>query len=95
MKVKLHIPTEQYGYCEVEPDSVSPEAIAEVYKMYADAFKPKPINELPTKEWNICLDRYMHGTGMSETELSHLSPKQGWMIHEIDKSFTRLKAKEN
>lgn len=97
MKVTLHIPTEQYGFVALElevgakPISLEreSESVANLYQIYANAFKPKPINELPTKEWNRILDKYLDGGGITEEEHASLSRQQRELLHELDKADAR------
>lgn len=91
MKYKIHIPTEQFGFVEVELDPEEGRSVVEVYREVASMFK---VNEgLSTKDFNACLDRYLNdGTGETETYLA-MSPAQQAVIQEIKKSFKRIKAK--
>lgn len=97
MKVHYRIPTEQYAYVEVQKEyqvDPSAETIKDHYTELADAFKVKPSNSLPPKEWNAALDRYLNdGTGETATYLA-MSPEQQRVIQEIKRAFKRLDAKE-
>lgn len=97
-KVTYRISTEMYAYVEIE-DYVSleftEEQIAQQYEEYSKAFRPKPKNELPRKEWNQLLDNYLHGKGFAAEVFEKLSPFQADLIHELDKAFNRNGFKNN
>lgn len=98
MKITYRIPTEQYAYVEITEDNsllMSPELIRQDYEQYADAFKIKPINSLPTKDFNAALDRYLtEETGETEVYVS-MSPDQQRVFQEIKKSLNRIKSRES
>lgn len=62
MKVKLHIPTEQYGFCEAEfdidPKTGWPE-VRDEYDAIKQGFAEKPQNTLSDKEQKEITD-YIH-----------------------------------
>lgn len=64
MKIKLHIPTEQFGFCEIEVDEVSPESVQETYRQYSSAFKAK--DGVSEKEFSQFIDRQLEGKNGSE-----------------------------
>ena len=82
-----------YGYVEIEKDESVPKKIFEIVEEYSDvveAFKPKPSNELPTKEWNEFLDNYLTGKPLGSPDIMEkLSSKQSFVISEIRKSKKR------
>lgn len=95
MKVTSHIPTEQYGFVEIEHDDCNAERVAEEYALYSKAFQSKPENTLPKKEWNDALDRYRLGNGMEVDIMERMNEVQKWVIHELDKSDSRIKGRES
>lgn len=93
MKVTYHIPTEQYGFVEIETNQDPEEGVIERY----DALKrPQnaPGSVLDTKTFNGCLDRYLVENVMDSNLYQAMSPEQKNVCQEIKKSFARIKAKE-
>lgn len=88
--IKIHIPTEQYGFIEVECNSLI-EA-----KMYSDESKALWSQETPlggaltVKEWNSTLDQYLTLNTIDSEIYEKLSPKQQGLIQEIKKSISRV-----
>lgn len=95
IKGTIRVPTKtQYAYIEMEIEG-TPKEIVEAYNELNEAYWGQGKEQLSTKEWNKCLDDYLTDCGMSEEMMHKLSEKQLWLIKEIDKSFNRLKTKEN
>jgi hypothetical protein len=95
MKLTVRVPTQEYGYAEVEmevPDDMTAQEVATLYQETADAFKPQA--GLEKKEWNRILDQYLNKGGMTSDEGSVMSKEQQWLIHELDKAFARIIKKE-
>lgn len=91
MKITLHIPTESFGFIEIEPDSVSPEAVSEIYAEYSKAFKPQ--EGLSDKDFNAFLDKYLNeNTGNLET-YNAMSDQQKSIIQAIKRSVKRIEAR--
>lgn len=97
MNGKLHIPTEQYGFCEVEFTDYSAAQASQLYTEVSKAFQAKPINELPTKEFNAALDEFLLSNTLTNgTEVyEKMSPAQQNCFQEVKKSLKRLSAREN
>lgn len=106
MKVKLHIPTEQYGYVEIEMEP-NPETFAKSpEEVIQDAFwfynGSKKLQEasgsttkgLAIKDFNMALDRYLTENKMDSNLYQAMSPEQKSVCQEIKKSLARIKAKE-
>lgn len=91
MKIKLHIPTEQYGFVEAEFDWLEEGKIidpAEAYKQIGDLFRPQ--EGLSPKDFNQFLDKYLtENTGDLEV-YNGMSDAQKAVIQEIKKAFKRL-----
>lgn len=92
MKVTYHVPTEQYGFVEIElngdRDSITLEDAVARYQ----SLKTAPGQGLDTKEFNQCLDRYVtDGTGETDAYL-RMSKEQQAVIQELKKCFKRLEA---
>lgn len=92
MKYKVHIPTEQYGFVEVEFEQETGRSVADVYTEVASMFKPQ--EGLSPKDFNTALDRYLSdGTGETNTYLA-MSPAQKQTIQDIKRAFKRLEARD-
>lgn len=93
MKYLLHIPTEQYGFVSLEfENDIEPELVAELYRKQADAFKPKPVNEMDSKDFNAILDDLLDDYSIAGDpgEVEKMSPVQARILNEIKKSIKRL-----
>lgn len=101
MKVTYRIsPGPQFEFLELESDigdRVNPGDLAKTYWELHKAFAPQPINqkELQQKDWNRVLDSYLNGQAFQNGEHEQMSDRQKWMIHELDKAFSRIKSKDN
>lgn len=80
----------EYEYIEITLDN-EPEAVLEAYRVFKRVLKVGP--GLETKEWNQVLDKYRKGNGMSPEVHERMSDQEKWMIHELDKSNSRIKIK--
>ena len=89
MKAKLHYPTEQFGFAEVEVEVESLEDAIEIYNA-SKSSKMASEGGLDTKEWNRVVDKYLSVQTMASNESERMNKAQKWFIHEIDKSFNRL-----
>ena|SRR3990167_964213 len=94
MKVTYHIPTEQFGYVEIEKEwNGSDEDAIEGYKT---AKSPEmPVGEgLDQKTWNRTLEEYLNtGSVIDGTNLyEQMSMTQKIVMQEIKKCFKRMKA---
>lgn len=87
-KIIHHIPTEQFGFTEVEIAEGSEMTYSEAKSLYGANL---PSQEgLETKEFNEALDRYLtDGTGETDVYL-RMNESQQRMFQEIKKSFARL-----
>ena len=93
MKVTYHIPTEQYGFIEVEKDdSRKPIEEIESYEAVKALVVPStpPPEGLDQKEWNQALDGYLTLNTMPSEVYERMSDKQRGLIQEIKKSIKRL-----
>lgn len=98
MKIQLHIPTEQYGFIGVEYESDGEIAYAEAareYKLFADAFKPQPMNSLPEPEFNTFIDRMLAGDTNHVETYNQMSPEQQAHVQVIKKAVKRANYKIN
>ena len=94
MKTTLRLPTsDQYAFIEIETEVGSVEDAVHQYNQGMAALRPT--EGLPPKEWNSALDRYLQDQGMDPDVHARMGKAQQWLIHEIDKSSSRMAAKEN
>ena len=95
MKIKLHIPTEQYGFVEAEFEikgDETPDEIAEKYYFIAKGFKQQ--EGITDKDFNGFLDKYLReNTGDLET-YNRMSESQKNIIQAIKRSVKRIAPKE-
>lgn len=91
MKYELRVPTnEQYAYINCLFEGTHEDAVAEynrLTKLIHGGFG------LDDKAWNKALDGYLRDGSMSAEDHENMSKEQAWMIHEIDKSTSRLNYK--
>jgi len=84
-KAKIRIPKEQYAFIEVEVKG----SVNEIKALYAE-FMKEDIG-LEPKEWNANLDNYLvNGQVISSDAHERMSVQQIKMIHELDKSNSRI-----
>lgn len=98
MKIKLHIPTEQYGFVEIEAEA-NPEADKPLEEVVEDAIRfYKRSNAqkrgLPHKEWNRVLENFVEREPMFPENYEEMDDYQVFTIQELKKLFKRLKARE-
>lgn len=91
IRLTYHIPTEQYGFVEVETDDMAQMSYEEAKALYVP---PVALEGLPDKEFNACLDRYLtDGTGETDVYL-RMSKEQQHIIQCLKRAFKRIEAKE-
>lgn len=96
MKIKLHIPTEQYGFVEVEAEANSVEEAIEAYKATKSPELPDVASlgangGLDTKEWQRTLDGYLSLGTMPSDVYERMSVNQKQFVQEIKRAFKRIK----
>lgn len=90
MKITYHIPTEQYGFVEIEAEGSLGESDSyETVKAFVVP-KASPEEGLDQKEWNTALDGYLTLNTMPSEVYERMSLKQKGLIQEIKKSIKRL-----
>ncbi len=97
MKITHRIATEMYEFVEVSieaSDEMSAERIEIAHRELKDAFKPKPINQLPEKEWRIFLEKVMLNEPNHIDQYEKCSPEQKKTINEIKKTLKRLESRQ-
>jgi hypothetical protein len=96
MKITYHIPTEQYGFVEIEQ-----EATPEIMNSYEDvkaSVMPKtaPTSEIPSgvglddKEWRLALDGYMELHTLPSDVYERMSREQQRVMQELKKHYKRV-----
>jgi hypothetical protein len=89
--MKIHIPTEQYGFIEADVESV------EEAKRLSDEIKSE-FNDnktgLDTKTWNKCIDRYLTEHSLNADDYAQMNGSQIAVIQEIKRSLNRITYKE-
>lgn len=90
-KITYHIPTEQFGFVEVENEHEEGVEV-ESYESVKAFFVPptSPEEGLDQKEWNTALDGYLTLNTMPSEVYERMSLKQKGLIQEIKKSIKRL-----
>lgn len=102
MKYTLHIPTEQYGFVAIEVEgqdlmSVADkreeemsETVVALYRQYADAFKPKPVNSLKWPDFQKILDTYLEKRdGGAADDYEGMSEAQKKIMQSVKRRFKR------
>jgi hypothetical protein len=88
MKTKLHIPTEQYGYVEVETEV---EDIQEALALYKEV---KGGAGLAPNEYNGFIDRMLMGDENHLEDYLKMSAEQQACVQVIKRALKRLKSRE-
>lgn len=94
MKAKLHIPTEEYGFVEIEEEVSTVEHALEAYKMAKDA-RISLKQGLSPLEFNRALDGYLELRTMPSEIYEKMDDRQKGVMQELKKSFKRTNAKNN
>lgn len=91
--LKIRIPTEQYGFVEVDVTVNNLSEIKEKYAEVKDLFAPK--SGLEDKDWREALDSYLSGNSMNAETYYAMSDVQQKIIQELKKAFKRLNKEQN
>lgn len=95
IKATLRIPTEdQYAFIELQMDVDSEDAAVEAYKRVTGLVKAS-VGGLSQKDWNRLLDQYRTSGSMHPEDHEKMNKAQSWLIHELDKSDSRIEPKNN
>jgi len=81
MKAKLHIPTEEYGFVEVD---VEVENIDEAIALY-----PRDKGGLNTPEWARVRDTFVNKGEINDEDFEKLNKAQKWFIMQLQTSIRR------
>jgi hypothetical protein len=100
MKIKLHIPTEQYGFVEVEMEQnpqvpkTPSEVVEDAIELYntSKTSQNAPGDGLDTKEFNRCVCEYLStGELVGGSELyQQMSPSQQEWFQITKRAFKRM-----
>ena len=84
MKTTLHIPTEEYGFVEIE---VEADSIEGALAKYSEAAQARGGGEgLNVREWAEVRDNFLNNDGEIDLEIwERMSKLQRWFINEIKK----------
>lgn len=92
IKYKLHYPTEQYGFIEIEFEG-SPDEAIEKYRELQGVWLSQAKEGLNPKEWRTLVDGYLKtGTMNPEQQelLERTNSAQSWFINELKKATKRI-----
>lgn len=91
-KASIRVPTgADYEYIELQVED-TPEAIIEALATFKRLVK---VGEgLETKVWNTVLDAFRESGRLPTEHFEKMNAAQTWLIHELDKSDSRVANKE-
>lgn len=95
MKVTFRIPGEMYEYVEVERefgDMANAGDIAEYREYIREGLRPKPINEMPAKEWDTFIQNWLEGKPNHTESITKLSPAQSKFYNDLKRAKSRAEA---
>lgn len=84
-----HISTGMYSFLGFSGFKGTLEEALAKYREVEESTKPRPVNELPQKEWRDWLDKYIKGESVDSDSYSKMSPNQVMVVQEIKKSKAR------
>ena len=98
MKVKYHIPTEQFGFMEIEGE-LGLGDVPTTIQSYDDvraSVMPKTASGagLDDKEWRTALDGYLTVGIIPSDVYERMNPEQQRVMQEIKKAFKRINPPE-
>ena len=87
-KYKIHIPTEQYGFIEIDCDNlVEAKLEYDNAKKIFDGEKVEGMNQL---EWAKFRKKFLSENTYSSEEYEQLSPIQRWWVKELQNTFKQI-----
>lgn len=92
MKARLHFPTEQYGFSEVDVEVESPLHSLNVYDETKRLYQN---TGLPDKEYNGFIERQLTSEANHIEDYEKMSPDQQRTVQVIKRALKRLEAKED
>lgn len=91
MKFTVHLPTEQYGFCEAEFEADDLNVAAHNYRQLADVFKVK--SGLDSKLFDAFIDKQISGGTNHIEEYNAMSPDQQAVVQLLKRSMKRINYK--
>lgn len=98
MKITYRISTAMYEYVEIEEEpqlGKTADQVRETYDGFVRAFAPKPINQLPDKEYNIFIDAMLLNEANHIDTWEKLSNKQKEIAQILKRALKRIEARNN
>lgn len=92
MKSKIHIPTIEFGYIEIDFHG-TPEEIVDKHNEILSLIKFNP-QGLQPKEFNIALDKYLNEGKVDSEVYMGMSREQQNILQNIKRSFNRINGLE-
>ena len=90
--IKIHVPTEQYGYIEIECDTLV-EAKVE-YENAKKTFAGEQIQGMDKNTWAKFRDKLMVDCQYTGDELDKMSPVQKWFVHQFENGMKNINNKD-
>ena len=94
--MKLHLSVGEYEFVEVEFEETESglEGMHDLYHRIKERFRPKPINELPAKEWDTFLVNQFDGVPNHTETIERMSPAQKKAYNDNKRALNRIAARE-
>lgn len=94
MKTVVQIKTADFEYIsqEFNADMEAGKAV-EAFLDLRRVWQERTQTKLTRKEWNDLVDGYLHGKSVLTSDFEKMNDTQKWMLHELDKAFSRIKPK--
>jgi hypothetical protein len=89
MKITYHIPTEQYGFVELEAECTDVSS-NDPYELVARAVRGQGGAGVSDLEFNRVLDKYLATKSMTSEEYESLSSEQQKCIQMLKRAFKRI-----
>lgn len=89
MKYKVHIPTEQYGFCEVEFDPAEGRHVVDIYREIQEMFKDK--EGIDDKRMNAFIDNMLLANGKNHIDVyNQMSEAQKNAVQVLKRGLKRV-----
>ena len=95
MKSKLHIPTEQFGFTEIEVETETAEEALDLYQSLSRYVNVQPKGALSPKDYDLFIENMLLGKGNSVEMYETMSQKQRDFVQIIKRAIKRLKARQS
>ena len=90
--MKIHIPTEQYGFIEAEVETA--QEAKDLSDEVKDTFTEQSGSGLDPKSWRNCIDTYLTEYVIKADDYTNMNKFQNDVIQEIKKAFNRITTRE-